>query len=261
MSVESPPEEQIEPVAAPIDPRFRARRVMVVRQQGRRRLRALVAALATLVALAAVWMILESPLLDIDHVDVVGAQHVSADTVRAAAKVRVGAPLAFVNLGAIEHRVEALPWVEHAAATRDWLDRIRISVSERVPVLWVRRAKDGVVLIDRTGRVLGDEAAHPDGVPELRGTPVNVAPGRRLPARDGVELLDQLPASLRGRLVAIVMDGGEATMQLAFAPDIRLGQVEDVSAKLAAAQAVLEHIGTQRVKYIDVRVPDAPTTG
>jgi cell division protein FtsQ len=216
-------------------------------------------------ALAAVsilaWMIVESPLLDIDHVDVVGAQRVSADDIRAAAKVRIGAAMVFEDLGAIEGRVEKLPWVAHATVSRDWLDRIRIGVTERAPAVWVRRAKDRVSLIDASGRFLGDAPTAPDGLPELRGVKVPLEAGRRLASLDGVTLSRELPAALRDRLVVIAMDRGEATLQLAFAPDVRLGRVEDVTAKLASARAVLDQLGTQRVKYIDVRVPDAPTTG
>ncbi|MFN8035907.1 MAG: FtsQ-type POTRA domain-containing protein [Acidimicrobiia bacterium] len=265
-----PPEEPEppEPAAPPgsrrrvgIHPRFRARRVAVVRERGRRRLRALVVLMALVGALLLAWLIVRSPILDVDHVDVEGTQRVPADEVRAAARVHLGAPMLFVDLGAVERRVEQLPWVGHATASRDWLDRIRVTVTERTPATWVWRAKDRVTLLDATGRVLGDAPIPPDGVPELRGVRVDVGPGHQLSARDGFALLRELPAPLRGRLVVLVMDRGAATLELAFAPDVRLGAVEDVGTKLAAAQAVIDHVGTQRVHYIDVRVPDAPTTG
>ena len=51
-----------------------------------------------------------------------------------AAEVEIGAPLALADLAGVESRVEKLPWVRSATATRAWPGTIQVSVSERIPV-------------------------------------------------------------------------------------------------------------------------------
>jgi cell division septal protein FtsQ len=58
-------------VAARIDPRLRARRASVLRQQGRRRLRILLGITAVLGLVAAGWLAVQSPLLDIERAAIV----------------------------------------------------------------------------------------------------------------------------------------------------------------------------------------------
>jgi hypothetical protein len=41
----------------------------------------------------------------------------------------------------------------------------------------------------------------------------------------------------------------------------RLGDADALEEKLAAALAVLNNLGDERVEYIDVRVPSAPAVG
>ena len=63
------------PASAPIDPRFRRRRIEVRRRAGRRRLRLLAGASASVALIGAVWGASRSPLLDVDHVRLTGATH------------------------------------------------------------------------------------------------------------------------------------------------------------------------------------------
>lgn len=251
----------LEPTRRLIDPRIRARRIAVVREQGRQRLRILVVVVGVVVLALLAWLVVHSPLFDVDRVDVLGASKVTPEQVRDASGLRRGQPLLLVELGGAARRVESLPWVEHASVQRKLPGRVRIRVTERTPAVWVRRAADRVTLVDPTGRVLGDAPKPPDGVPELRGEVRVPRPGRRVQPSAVPGLLEQLPEALRRRVVAVTMQGGEATLGLVFAPDVRLGRVEDVAAKGAAAQAVLAALGPGPVHFIDVRVPGAPATG
>lgn len=249
---------------APIDPRIRARRVAVVREQGRRRLRFLVVAVAAMVLALLAWAVVHSPFLDVDHVDVIGARHAARSDVQQVARVRSGTPLLLVDLGAVARRVEQLPWVEHASVTRDLPGRLRITVTERVPAAWIRRAPDRVTLVDENGSVLVDASRPPDGAPELRGKwPTSSVPGsgHRLASLDGVRLLHELPDDFRRSVFAVTVERGEATVVLGYGLEVRLGRVEDVPAKVAAAQAVIAQLGTDAIRFVDVRVPGAPTTG
>ena len=242
----------------PIDPRIRDRRIAVARAQGRRRLRILLSLVGLLGLLTAAVAVVFSPLLDVDKVVVTGEFHTSAGSIRAAAGLRKGDPILTANLGAAERATEGLPWILHARAERDLPGTVRITVTERIPVGWARRTVESVALLDGDGRVLGDAAAPPGGLPELVGGPPVPAPGHgvaralRIAAAIPPELAPQIAAVqvVQGRGVARLTDGGE----------IRLGDLTHLGAKFAAARAVLAAVG-HPVAYVDVQVPSVPVTG
>ncbi|MGZ8762180.1 MAG: cell division protein FtsQ/DivIB, partial [Acidimicrobiia bacterium] len=125
------------PDAEAIDPRIRARRVAVTREQGQRRLRLILFVLAFLGLLGAVWLALESPALDVDHVEVTGTRGVSVIEVAAAAEIFRGDALMFVDTEAARGRVEALPRIASAKVTRSFPGTVHVEVTEREPVAWV----------------------------------------------------------------------------------------------------------------------------
>ncbi len=254
--------------ARPIDPRIRARRVAVRREQGRRRLRILLGlvALASLVGVA--WLVVESPLLDVDHVDVTGSHHLSAEEVRRASGVVPGAALLRLDLDTARRRVEAMPWVATAKVHRDLPGRVRIAVTERVPAAWSRAPGGGVAVLDTTGRVLEVDPQPPAGLPEVVGLTRVPGPGHTARPAAGARLAHALPTALRSRVASVLLDGANATLRLAVGPDgttpageIRFGPVAELETKAAAALAVLDQLGDRTVHYIDVRVPGAPATG
>lgn len=249
-----------------IDPRIRARRVAVTRAAGKRRLRILLSVVTLLCGFGLVWLAVQSPLLNVDHVRVVGARQVSPVAIVEAVHVDHGAALLFVDTGAVARRVERVPGVGAVHVSRDLPGTLRIRVSERVPVAWARRP-GGTVVIDRVGRVIRAMSAPPAGLPELAGLSRVGAPGTDVAPSGSADVLARLPAALRARVGAVLIAHGDVELRLPGAAggvpaaDVRLGPPTDVAAKAGAALAVLASLGSQPVAYIDVRVPDAPTTG
>jgi cell division protein FtsQ len=262
-----------------IDPRIRERRIAITRAQGRRRLRIMLAAVAIASVIGIAWLIVMSPFLAVDDVTIQGTLHESPESVRAAAGVSDGAALLFVDTGAVARRIEKLPWIAAAKVDREFPTGLRITVVERSPAAWVRRprpagspsgAEGPAALVDATGRVLGDELTPPVGLPEIEGTKRLGAPGSRIsPARPALALA-LLPFALRAQVASLTRQNGEPVLVLAAPPggadpaatEVRLGRLEDVMAKGAAALAVLQQLTADeaRVSYIDVRVPGAPAT-
>src|SRR5216110_1259530 len=64
------------------------------------------------------WVVYGTPLLGVREVTVRGASLISADEVRAAAGIRVGTPLASLDLGTVRRRVATLPAVRSATVER-----------------------------------------------------------------------------------------------------------------------------------------------
>lgn len=239
--------------AASMDPRLRARRVAVVREQGRRRLHRVVLALGLVTVIGAAVGVVLSPLLDVDRVAVAGVATERAAAVRSATNVRHGAPLLLVDTGAIAARVEALPWVARASVHRDLPGTLRVEVTLRVPVAWQALPAGGVRLLDDRGVTVGSDGQAPAGLPEIVGD----AP----PLRIATRVAGALTPALRDRVAAVMIGGGQATLSLVGGQEVRLGAPFQLGAKVRAAVAVLEALTGTVFAYLDVRAPAAPVTG
>ncbi len=243
-----------------IEPRLHARRVAVLRAQGRRRLRLLLVAPAALGVAAVGWLALRSPLLDVDRITVHGTRALPGDGVRAAAGVDIGDPLVLVDGSEVERRIERVAWVREAQVHRDLPGRLRITVTERVPTVWARRDSGAIALVDGTGRVLADVAAAP-ALPELIGLARLPGAGSNVGPVAAAGLAHRLPPVLRDRTTGVVIAGGEATLRLDGGVEVRLGPPVRVAEKARTAAAVLEAAAGHPTAYVDVRVPATPVTG
>lgn len=262
----TPVREWRPPAEAPVvaHPRMRARRAEVARGVTRRRLRRVKAVLAVVCAVVWALVALRSPLLDVDRVQVVGAERVPVAEVRRAAGEGPGTPMVEVDLGAARARVADLPWVDEVRVTRLWPGTVRVVVTERHEIATVEH-EDGWALLDRHGRVLEVVAARPDlaALPGER----DAAPGATLGAEDrrALAVLGSLPSELR-QLTEGTDDGPDG-LELVLDDGFRvvLGDGRDLATKADAALAVRDHAGApgEAGCRIDVRVPTAPvlTTG
>lgn len=238
----------------PMEPRLRDRRIAVVREQGRRRLRRLrvvacVLGFATLGAGAAL-----SPLLDVDHVAVRGVTGPRVAEIRAATGVSTGEPLLLVDTGAVEASLEELSWVAGARVVRHLPGTLTVSVVERVPVAWVITEAATAELVDERAVVLATAPAAPVGVPQLGAT-------KRRDLVVAARVAGDLSVAFRPRVAAVVAVEGEVFLALADGIQVRLGAATALAAKVHAAEAVLASLGDAPAAYVDVRVPSAPVTG
>jgi len=259
------PQDPSQPPAPPkiIDPKFRARRVAVKREEGRRRLRTLLFAVAAATILGGAFLLTLSSLLDVDRIDVIGSAHTPAPLVGQATHVRRGAPLIWTNRGDVARRVERLAWVEHAQVRLALPGRLRITITERVPAVVAARPDNSFAVLDRDARVLTIMNARPPGLPEILGSGVPPQPGiTDLLARPALAVLRALSDDLRGRITAIDVNAG-LTVKFNSGPEARLGSTDVLAAKVAALHAVLADLTAknQPAGYIDVRVPNAPVVG
>src|SRR5947208_556038 len=137
-----------------VDPRVAKRRQAVTRARGRRRLRVVVVFVAVVALGAAVVGLLQSPLLDVDRVDVTGAKETSVSAVlHVTGLSERGHAMISVDRFALARRVERLPWVAKAEVTRKWPNVVRVRIVERVAIGAIA-VPGGVALLDASGRVL-----------------------------------------------------------------------------------------------------------
>lgn len=257
---DAPPRDDTAPIAA-MDPRIRARRVAVRREQGRRRLRLVVVVAVLVVTLGVGYLLVESPLLDVDRVAVTGTVHLAPSTVEDVAAVPGDAALLRLDTGAIAARLESLPWVADARVQRSLPGTVRIVVTERTPRAFVRADDGTVVLVGADGTVLGGAPAAPAGLVEVVGLRRTPVPGSLLSPPGAAAVTDALPDALAARIDAVLLtDPGAVSLRLRDGGAVRLGDLDDLAAKGAAAAAVLDRLPADaRLDYVDVRVPSAPS--
>ena len=140
------------------DPRIQARRVRVERQRGHRRLSILLGAIVAAGAAAGAVAIAHSSLFSARTVVIAGAVQTPRSEILGVTGLDREPPLIDVNTGAMQRRLERLPWVKSASVHLDWPSTVAIAVVERIPVAATALPAGEYALLDSTGRVLADQA-------------------------------------------------------------------------------------------------------
>ena len=246
-----------------IDPRIRQRRIEVKRDEGRRRLRVILACV-TVASLAGVGVAAtRSALLDVDHVTVRGASRTAPADVVAAAGLNRRRFMIDVDGQSIARRVDRLPWVAATTVSRRWPGTVTLTVRERTAIAVLAGPQNTFSLVDATGRVLQGSAQPQPGLVVIAGGEPAPAPGQLAgpAARAAVEVAAAIPSDLRGRVSGLsLVAGGEVELRLSGSggPTVRFGSAEDVPAKMTALSTLVAKANLTGATVIDVRVPAAP---
>ncbi len=245
-----------------MDPRISARRTAVMKEQGRRRLRVLVIALAATGCLVGAWFLVHSPLFSARSVTVTGNVHETAAQVEAQAGLTGHPPLLDVNTGAAASAIEQLPWVRTATVHVSWPDGVHIVVTEETPRLVVSDPGGRWVSLSADGRVLSTSTSRPPGLILLTVPQVPGAPGSVVSARDepGLRVASSLPASFAAQVTAVTVEPA-GWIQLAMTTPILVdvGSDTELTAKYEDVSSILAGATLHNGDVIDVSVPDAPT--
>ncbi len=238
-----------------------------VSRRRRRRLprpgpRALAVVVAVLALAGGTWLWLRnSSLVAVQRVTVVGVTGREAGQIRAAL-ITAARNMTTLNvkMGALRTAVEPFPVVKHLHVVTDFPHRMRIEVTEQVPVATISAAgQQEAVSADGT---LLHGSTIPGSLPTI---PLAVSPGgthvtgatMRI-----VRLLAAAPYQLLPKVSQATDSGGLGLVaQLRNGPKVVFGTDGDLGAKWAAAAAVLADSGSAGADYIDVTVPSRPTAG
>ena len=243
-----------------IDPRIRARRAEVLRDEARRRLRVALWVLGLLLVAAGGWFALHSRLFAARVVTVVGATHTPASRIVAAAGLTDHPPLIDVGAAAAAG-VERLPWVAHATVSREWPDGVRITVEERAPAAAVQElAGSGWAVVSRSGKVLTAAAQAPPGLPRVVGPVPPGAPGSTVrDLRAALVVATSLPRAFASQVTSVAEDRArEVTLQLTSGLHVYLGSTAQLAQKEEDVAAILRGAVLQAGSMIDVSAPATP---
>lgn len=230
-----------------------ARKRFVRRQWARRWLawrRLLAAVLVVGLLVGAVWTVFFSSLLAVSGVRVDGTAVLDPRSVRRAAAVPLGGPLATVDLDSIAARVEQLRAVRSVDVSRSWPDRVLVSVTERQAVAVVDR--DGVVRgLDADGVIFRRYPSRPKTLPLLR-----MADGTGAEAlAEAAKVAGALPATIARRVDYVkVRTVDTISLRLRNGRVVRWGSADDSAAKAEVLAVLLR----QKASLYDVTVPGQP---
>ncbi|HTT52944.1 MAG TPA: FtsQ-type POTRA domain-containing protein [Streptosporangiaceae bacterium] len=217
------------------------------------------ALMAVAIVAGAGWALLESRFFVVRGVAVTGTHLVAPAEVRSAADIPAGLPLIRVNTTAVAHRVEQIPQVQSTQVSREWPDRVLISVTERTPALAVPSGHD-FELIDKDGVVVESVSERPLDMPVL-DLPAGTQPAALRGSPDvyaAAVVVRELPRYLTRSLVSVqAPSAGQVTLRLSNGVSIIWGGA-DRAAEKAKELAVL--MRTHARSY-DVSAPGTAVTG
>lgn len=222
------------------------------RRRNRRRLllRLGIPLLVLLLVAAGIWMVGFSSVLDVRSVSTTGVNALDRQQVRQAAAVPYGAPLARVDLTAVQHRVAALRQVESVTVGRRWPHTVQIDVVERTAVYAVPQTPTGFLLVDRFGVGYRTVADAPKSLPRAA-----IPPSQPQLLRPLATVAGALPPSLRRRIDLIQADSLDAVvLRLHDGRTVLWGSADRSALKSRVLIALLKVHGT----HYDVSAPGNP---
>lgn len=202
---------------------------------------------------AAAWALLGSRFLVVRSIEVTGTHVVPRSEVLAAAAIPEGLPLVRVNTSAVAHRIERIAQVQSASVTRNWPDRIVITIRERQPALAVPSGHE-FDLIDPAGVVVRQTARRPANLPRFTLT----GPALGSPAvRAAADVMLSLPAPIARLVTSVTVPQPDAvTLHLSTGITVDWGSPGRTVQK-AHELAILMHT---RARYFDVSAPGTAAT-
>ncbi|MFI1361646.1 cell division protein FtsQ/DivIB [Streptomyces griseochromogenes] len=239
------------------------------RRSRKARLRMIVILAVALVVLGggSVWVLYGSQWLRVDRVSVSGTLVLTPAEVREVASVPLGEPLISVNTGAIEARLRRkLPRIDTVDVVRVWPDGIGLKVTERTPVLLVRKAGN-FVEVDHEGVRFATVSQAPKGVPLLELTASRKGSGaasfRRFGTdrlvREAVRVGGDLPSAVaRETRTVQVRSFDDISLELGDGRTVAWGSSESGRAKARALTALMK--AAPRARHFDISVPTAPAS-
>ncbi|MEU9758455.1 FtsQ-type POTRA domain-containing protein [Streptomyces sp. NPDC047985] len=217
--------------------------------------------LVLLLGSGAVWALYGSPWLRAERVRTTGVDVLTPAEVEAAAAVPLGAPLISVDTDAIADRLrQKVPRIDSVDVVRSWPHGIGLKVTERQPVLLVKKGAK-FVEVDAKGVRFATVDKAPRRVPTLELTP-RQSPGlRRFGSdrlvREAVRVAGGLPGDVaKDTEVVRVVSYDSISLELTRGRTVNWGSGEDGQVKAGVLTALMK--AAPQAGHFDVSAPTAP---
>lgn len=211
----------------------------------------IVAGAVVLVVAVLIWLVAFSSVFGVKTVTVRGTHTLTADQVRAVAKIADGTPLVRLDKAGVERRLESLPDLASATIGTSFPSTVVITVTERVAIGYVKQG-GGFALVDRTGDQFRTTGSAP------RNLPLFVVPSGSDSRTTGgavATVASALPSDIRAKVNSIqALDPESITLLLTDQRVVQWGSADRSADKARILPALLERPGSQ----FDVTDPDQP---
>ncbi|MFJ3923724.1 cell division protein FtsQ/DivIB [Streptomyces sp. NPDC090022] len=218
-------------------------------------------AAAVLLAGGGSWVLYGSSWLRVEKVTTDGTRVLTPEQVLTAAEVPVGAPLVSVDTDEIEARLRGrLPRIDSVDVVRAWPHGIGLKVTERKPVLLIKKGAN-FIEVDASGVRFDTVAKAPAGVPLLELTAAQSPSARRFDEErllhEAVGIARDLPEPVARQTVQVkVASYDSVVLELAGGRRVVWGSAEQGAAKGRALTALLK--AAPKADHFDVSAPTAP---
>ena len=251
---------------------------------GLRRLRWLLLGAGLVVLLIAVVAVLASSLFSVNQITVVGNRYSDPDALKAVIVGLDGTPVLLVDTSGVEEELEAIPWVEDARVRTSFPNSATIEIRERTAVTAMPGSDGMTRVLDKEGRVLDLIDGQPIALVWISGPITLDIPAGHFASPGPTwasALVPKFTPTIRPRVesMQVTPDGSDLRVYLRPAnpepadgeavaePDeetilhsgplieVRFGSAtgdNEQIEKLVRLERVLDDIGTQRVRVIDV---------
>ncbi|MEV0579587.1 MULTISPECIES: cell division protein FtsQ/DivIB [unclassified Streptomyces] len=231
------------------------------RRMSRRTLLIVIAAAVLLLGSGAVWALYGSSWLRTEQVRITGVDVLTPAEVENAAAVPMGAPLVSVDTGAIAGRLrQKLPRIDSVDVVRSWPHGIGLKVTERKPVLLVKKGAK-FIEVDAKGVRFATVDKVPGRVPLLELTPGRSASLRRFGSdrlvREAVRVAGGLPVGIaKDTQVVRVTSYDAVSLELTGDRTVIWGSSEEGAVKAKVLTALMK--AAPKAGHFDVSAPTAP---
>lgn len=227
----------------------------------RRTLLIVIAAAVLLLGSGAVWALYGSSWLRTEQVRITGVDVLSPAEVESAAAVPMGSPLVSVDTDAIADRLrQKLPRIDSVDVVRSWPHGIGLKVTERKPVLLVKKGAK-FIEVDAEGVRFATVDRAPGRVPLLELTPGRSASLRRFGSdrlvREAVRVAGDLPGGIAGDTKVVrVTSYDSVSLELTRDREVIWGSGEEGAVKAKVLTALMK--AAPKAGHFDVSAPTAP---
>ncbi|THA35767.1 FtsQ-type POTRA domain-containing protein [Streptomyces sp. A1277] len=231
------------------------------RRMPRRRLLILIAAAVLLLGSGVVWALYGSSWLRVEQVRITGVRVLTPAQVENAADVPMGTPLVSVDTGAIEKRLrQKLPRIDSVDVVRSWPHGIGLKVTERKPVLLVKKGAK-FIEVDAEGVRFATVDKAPGRVPLLETATGRSASLRRFGSdrlvREAVRVAGDLPGGVaQDTRVVRVASYDAISLELTGDRTVDWGSGERGAVKARVLTALMK--AAPKAGHFDVSAPTAP---